>query len=191
MLSLTKMPLRLKHCMNNSLSQTIESILFATADAYSVAALAKLLSVSNEEVEAAIEMLAASLQDHAMMLVRQGDTVTLATRPEHSAILETLRKEELQKDLSKASAETLAVIVYKPGATKAEIELVRGVNASYSLRALQIRGLIETKPAGRSVGYYPTLALLESYGVSEDAALPQYAETVQKIATLLDQALEQ
>ena len=35
----------------NNLPQTIESILFATADSYTVAALAKLLQVSAEEIE--------------------------------------------------------------------------------------------------------------------------------------------
>ncbi len=162
--------------MNNSLSQTIEAILFATAEDYTVASLAKLLGVSAEDVGQALIEVSASLEGHAMMLVRQGDTVTLATRPEHSAVLETIRKEELQKDLSKASAETLAVIVYKPGATKAEIELIRGVNASYSLRALQIRGLIETQGTGRAVTYHPTLALLESFGVADSEQLTQGEE---------------
>ena len=172
----------------NNLSSTIESILFATAEEYSVAELAALLKVPKEQIETALTELGTSLESHAMMLVRQGDTVTLATRAEHASVLETIRKEELQKDLSKASAETLAVIVYKPGATKAEIELIRGVNASYSLRALQIRGLIEMKGAGRSITYHPTLALLEQYGVADVTALPQYNETVQKIARLLAQS---
>jgi segregation and condensation protein B len=175
----------------NNLSHTIESILFATADEYTVAALATLTDSPVAAVEDALAGLQASLTDHAIMLVRQGDSVTLATRSEHSAVLEALRKEELQKDLSKASAETLAVVVYKPGATKAEIELIRGVNASYSLRALQVRGLIETKSTGRAVTYHPTLALLESYGVSETEGLPQYVETKQKIAALLAQTDEQ
>jgi segregation and condensation protein B len=175
----------------NNLSHTIESILFATADEYTVGALAKLTASPQSAVEEALTALHAALADHALMLVRQGDKVTLATRPEHSAVLEALRKEELQKELSKASAETLAVVVYKPGATKAEIELIRGVNASYSLRALQIRGLIETKNVGRSVTYHPTLALLESYGVAEAEGLPQYVETTQKIAALLAQTDEQ
>lgn len=174
--------------MNNTsqnLSQTIEAILFATAEAHTVASLVKMLDVSVEEIETVLSALETSLADHAIMLVRQNDTVTLATRPDHSELLETLRKEELQKDLSKASAETLAVVVYHPGASKAEIELIRGVNASYSLRALQIRGLIETKNNGRTVAYYPTVALLESYGVADVEQLPQYIETKQKIDSLL------
>lgn len=176
----------------NPLSKTIESILFATAEEYTIAALAQLTQASKEEVGDALVELSQSLESHALMVVRQGDTVTLATRPEHASILETIRKEELQKDLSRASAETLAVIVYHPGATKAEIELIRGVNASYSLRALQIRGLIETHPSNssgqegkRGVTYHPTLALLEHYGVSDLSQLPQYGETVEKISKLL------
>jgi segregation and condensation protein B len=174
--------------MNNSIStisQTIEAILFATADAYTVAALAKLLEVSMDEIESGLTDLSSSLEGHGIMIVRQGDTITLATTSAHSALLETLRKEELQKDLSKASAETLAVVTYHPGATKPEIELIRGVNASYSLRALQIRGLIETRNTGRAVSYHPTVALLESYGVSAIEELPLYAETKQKIESLL------
>jgi len=169
----------------NTIPQTIEAILFATAETYTVASLAKLVGVSADEIESALATLDESLAVHAFMLVRQGDTVTLATRPEHSELLEALRKEELQKELSKASAETLAVVVYHPGATKAEIELIRGVNASYSLRALQIRGLIETRSNGRNMVYHPTIALLESYGVAAVDQLPQYAETKQKIDTLL------
>jgi segregation and condensation protein B len=169
----------------NNLSLKIEAILFATAETYSVASLAKQLQVSTQAIEDALTELSSSLEGHALMLVRQGETITLATRSEHSELLEALRKEELQKDLSKASAETLAVVVYHPGATKAEIELVRGVNASYSLRALQIRGLIELKGAGRAITYHPTVALLESYGVSSVEALPLYEETRQKIDSLL------
>jgi segregation and condensation protein B len=171
----------------NNLSTTIESILFATADSYSVSGLAKLLDSTQETVEEALTTLSQNLEGHAMMLVRQGDGVTLATRSEFSLLLETIRKEELQKDLSKASAETLAIVVYRPGATKAEIELIRGVNASYSLRALQIRGLIETHGSGRAITYHPTLVLLEHFGVSHIDQLPQYAETVSKITTLLNQ----
>ena len=95
----------------------------------------------------------------------------------------------MSKELSKASAETLAIVVYRPGATKAEIELIRGVNASYSLRALSMRGLIDQKVqqhgVGRSVRYHPTLTLLEHYGVQHTAELPQFAEVKAKIETLL------
>lgn len=166
-------------------AQTIQALLFATADSYSVSKLATLLSVSQEQIAIDIESLQNALREQGIMIVQQSDTITLATRPEHAALLETIRKDELQKDLSKASSETLAIVMYRPGVTKAEIELVRGVNASYSLRALSMRGLIETKGVGRVTTYHPTLALLEHFGVASLIELPQYEETIQKIATLL------
>ena len=119
------------------------------------------------------------------MLVREGEEVTLATRPEHSSLIETIRKEELSKELSKASAETLSIIAYHAGISKAQIEFIRGVNVSYSLRALSMRGLIEGRGIGRAVGYYPTLQLLEHFGVSKIEELPQYVETAEKITKLL------
>lgn len=171
----------------NNLSQQIEALLFATADPQSKKTLSSRLSVSVEEISSALTELEASLEAHAMMLVREGEEVTLATRPEHSALIETIRKEELSKELSKASAETLSIIAYHAGISKAQIEFIRGVNVSYSLRALSMRGLIEGRGAGRAVGYYPTLQLLEHFGVSKIEELPQYSETAEKIKKLLAQ----
>lgn len=167
------------------LAVQIEALLFATAESWSVAALAKRLSTNDEAVVAAVDELAQALTEHAFDIVRQGTEVVLATAPEHTELLAEVRKEELSKELSKASAEVLAIIAYHSGATKAEIEFIRGVNSSYSLRALQIRGLIESKDRG----YTPTLALLEHYGVSSVEGLPQYTETKQKIETLLKREL--
>lgn len=172
-------------------AQTIHAILFATADSYTVAGLATLLSTNTEQIEVDLENLAASLDGQGIMLVREGTAVTLATRPEHGALLETIRKEELSKELSKASAETLAIVVYRPGATKAEIELIRGVNASYSLRALSMRGLIEQKGGGRGVTYHPTIALLEQFGAQTTAELPHFTEVKTKIEALLSRTSDE
>lgn len=172
--------------MEHNLSHKIEALLFATAQPYSVTALSERLSCSTDEIEKALGALEDSLSDRALMLVRNGSEVTFATRPEHSALLEQVRKEELSKELSKASAETLATILYRPGISKTEIEFIRGVNVSYSLRALSIRGLVESRGGGRSVGYHPTLTLLEYFGVKNVEDLPEYQDTAKKIATLLE-----
>lgn len=176
--------------MSNT-TQAIEAILFATAEPQTLKQLSVRLETSVEEIEAAVLELEAALTDHAMMLVRNDDEVLLATRPAHSALIETIRKEELGKELTKASAETLAIVCYAPGISKAQIEFIRGVNVSYTLRSLQMRGLVEQSGSGRAVTYQPTLALLQSYGISDIEALPQYAETKAKIDTLLAREQEQ
>ncbi len=164
---------------------TIHAILFATADQYSISRLATLVGVESTAIEAVLIELDQYLKESGVMVVRQGNEVTLATHPDQSSILETIRKEELSKELSKASAETLAVVMYRPDVSKAEIELIRGVNSAYSLRALQMRGLIEATNIERTARYRPTLALLEHFGVSKIEDLPAYTETIQKIETLL------
>lgn len=171
--------------MNNKLPQQIESILFALAEAQSFKSLANKLGVSIEEVKEAVSSLEKSLDGHGVTLVYDDQEVSMVTHADHSALIESIRKEELSKELSKASAETLSIVAYQGGISKAQIEFIRGVNASYTLRALSMRGLIEARGSGRAVGYYPTLQMLEHFGISKVEELPHFAETAEKIKKLL------
>ncbi len=171
--------------MQPHLPQAIEAILFATAEPMTYAALAKLLDASIDNIGEAVTELKATLDGHGIILTELNQVVSLATSSEFSGLIESMRKEELSKELSKASAETLAVIAYIPGATKSQIEFIRGVNASYSLRALSMRGLIESKGAGRAVTYHPTLELLTHYGITRIEELPNYRDTKAKLEALL------
>lgn len=168
-------------------AQTIQALLFATAEQFTKEKLALLLDISEEEVSLALVNLAENMKEQGIMLLQDEKHVTLVTRPEQSEIIEKVRKEELSKDLSKASAETLSIILYRNGTSKAEIELIRGVNATYSLRALQMRGLIETRGAGRMVTYHPTMTLLQHFGIESIENLPNFKETKEKLETLLQQ----
>jgi segregation and condensation protein B len=171
--------------MEYSLAHHIQAILFSTSEEWDIAALAKVCSVEKEAVEQALEELTQLLECQSIMLIRVGNSVSLVTRPAFTGTIATIRRDELQKELSKASAETLAVIIYSNGASKAHIEMIRGVNASYALRNLQMRGLIETVGSGRATLYRPTTELLQSFGVASVEALPSYQETYQLIQSLL------
>lgn len=173
--------------MNNNLPQQIESLLFALAEAQSYKSLASRLNVSLEEVKEAVSVLEKSLEGHAMVLVQNDQEVSMVTHSDYAPLIETIRKEELSKELSKASAETLSIIAYQAGISKAQIEFIRGVNVSYTLRALSMRGLVEARGSGRVVGYYPSLQMLEHFGVSKVEELPHFAETAEKITKLLAQ----
>lgn len=173
--------------MNNNLPQQIESLLFALAEAQSYKSLASRLNVSLEEVKEAVSVLEKSLEGHAMVLVQNDQEVSMVTHSDYAPLIETIRKEELSKELSKASAETLSIIAYQAGISKAQIEFIRGVNVSYTLRALSMRGLVEARGSGRVVGYYPSLQMLEHFGVSKVEELPHFVETAEKITKLLAQ----
>lgn len=161
----------------NNLLKTIEGVLFAEAREFSVSELAKILNKEKDEINEALNLLSESLSGHGLILVKNGEYVSLGTDPEISKVIEEIRKDMVQKELTKATAETLAVIMYHPGISRPEIEFIRGVNANYSLRLLQMRGLIEqkTKEGDMRVSiFYPTTDSLMHFGVSSNKELPDY-----------------
>jgi segregation and condensation protein B len=168
----------------NNLSQKIEAILFFKGEPISIKRLGEILKVSKEEIGEAIIDLNNKLQDRGIVLLEKGDELTLGTNPELSHLIEHLQKEDLNKELSKASLETLSIVLYKNGVTRAEIDYIRGVNSSFTLRMLSIRGLVERtldpKDSRRYI-YKPTFDLLSYMGVKNVSELPEYKETNQNL----------
>ena len=141
--------------------------------------LAEILKVGQTEINEAIEKLKENLNSRGIVLQENENDLALGTAPELSKLIEDLQKEELNKDLSKASLETLSIVLYKNGANRAEIDYIRGVNSSFTLRALSIRGLVEktTDPKdSRRYIYKPSFELLSFMGVKSVEELPDYGE---------------
>ncbi len=169
------------------LESKIEGLLFYKGEDMSVWDLAKLLRVSPEEIDEALNMLEQSLKNRGIILVRKDDSVALGITPELSSIIESIRKDEITKELSKASLETLSIVLYKSssakesaGITRHEIDYIRGVNSSFILRNLLVRGLIEKttdERDNRRLLYKPTFDALSYMGVASIEKLPNY-ETV-------------
>jgi segregation and condensation protein B len=165
-----------------SLEKKLEAILFYKAEPEPVARLAKLLEVSPEELEEAAHALSASLVERGVRLLRVNDELELVTSPEASDLLQRVRKEELSRDLGKAGAETLAIILYRGPVTRAQIDYIRGVNSTFILRNLQIRGLVErvnNPDDARSYLYRATPDLIKELGITDITSLPEY-ESVRK-----------
>ena len=73
--------------------------------------------------------------------------------------------------------ETLSIILYKNGVSRSLIDYIRGVNSSFTLRALSIRGLIEKNidpEDNRRYIYRPTFELLSFMGIKSVEELPDY-----------------
>lgn len=170
------------------LEHAIEAILFYQAEPMTISRLSKLLKRNEGEVRDALVILREKLSDTGLSLVQNGDEVMLGTSSEASTLLAEITKEELSKELSKSSLETLAVVLYRGPITRAEIDYVRGVNSNFILRNLQIRGLVEkidNPKDQRSFLYKPTFQLLEYMGVTRIEELPEYATTMQTLATFI------
>ena len=160
-----------------NLEQKIEAILFWKAEPISRKKLAEILSVGQIEINTAIENLKNNLKDRGIVMIEKDDDVTLGTFKEVSDLISNLQKEELSKELTKASLETLSIVLYKNGATRADIDYIRGVNSSFTLRALSIRGLVEKtidKEDNRRYIYKPSFDLLSYMGVKSVEELPDF-----------------
>src|SRR3989338_4860474 len=165
------MPINLEH--------KIYAVLFWKGEAMSRKQLAEIFGVKEGEINAAIEKLREVHGDTGVVLVEKGNDVMLGTAPELSELFEKLQKEELNKDLSKASLETLSIVLYKNGASRPEIDYIRGVNSTFTLRALSIRGLVEHTPDpkdARRFLYRPSFELFSYMGIKSISDLQEYNE---------------
>lgn len=164
------------------ISAQIEALLFFKGEAVTTGFLAKALDISDDEVRAAIAILEQKLFGRGIILMQSGDDIELRTTPAMGQVIETLLKEELNKDLGKAGLETLATVLYRGPISRSEINYLRGVNSNYILRALLVRGLIEkVDQGGRSTVYLPTFELLSYMGVAKVEDLPGYEETTKAV----------
>lgn len=161
------------------LANKIESILFFLSEPVAISRLSRLTQKKEEEVKEALAILKNNLQERGLTILEKEDRVFLTTSPESSDILRTLQKEELEGELTKAAAEVIAIIIYKNPITRAEIDYIRGVNSSFVLRNLTIRGLVErlSHPHdARTYRYKPSFDLLRHLGIEKFEALPEYEE---------------
>jgi len=161
------------------LQSKIEGLLFYKGEDVKIEKLAELFNVSKEEIEEALKKLEESLTGRGLVLMRKEDSIILGVTNELSSLIESIRKEEISKELSKASLETLSIILYKNEVARSEIDYIRGVNSSFILRNLLVRGLIEkiTDPKdSRRMLYKPTLETLSFMGITSIEQLPNYNE---------------
>src|SRR5206468_806030 len=156
----------------------VEALLFAAAGPLSEADIAKRLP-EGADVAGAIAALAARYAGRGVELACVGGRWRLQTA-EDLAWLMTEERDEPRK-LSKAAQETLAIVAYHQPVTRAEIESVRGVQASRgTLDVLLELGLVRMRgrrrTPGRPVTYGTTDAFLEHYGLATLGDLPGMGE---------------
>ncbi len=167
----------------------IEALLFAADGPLSVAEMTGRLP-EGANVEAALEALKARYEGRGVELVPVAGRWRFQTA-EDLAFLMTEERQEPRR-LSKAAQETLAIIAYHQPVTRADIEAVRGVQASSgTLDVLMELGLVRMRgrrrTPGRPVTYGTTDAFLEHYGLAALSDLPGMGEM--KAAGLLDMNL--
>jgi segregation and condensation protein B len=161
----------------------VEAVLFLEAEPVDEKQIARITSLSESDVEAALETLKERYRrpESGVELVRIGGGITIAPKKQY---WETLKERYGRKNtakLSRAAMETLAIIAYSQPITRAEIEAIRGVQADNMIRLLAERGLIrETGKkdiAGHPTQFGTTKEFLTLFRLESIADLPRLDET--------------
>ena len=175
-----------------TLTNTIEAILFASGKAVAIADIAEKLGVTLGEVKKSLK----ELQEHygtegGIQLLEFNKKAQLASNPafkdEISAVLNPIR----EKELTRTILECAAIVAYKQPITRTEIEMMRGVNSNYGIDALLELKLIypcgRKDAVGHPVLFATTDEFLKRFKLQSLAQLPDYDTLMEKISTLGDQ----
>lgn len=168
-----------------NLEQKIEAVLFWKGEPVGKKELAKMLDVDKAALDEGLSNLEKSLSGRGISLVSTADDVALASTREAAPLIEKLTKEELDRDLGKAGLETLSIVLYYGPLSRRDIDYIRGVNSTFILRHLLIRGLVErvaNEKDQRSFLYKPTLDLLSHLGLSKLEDLPEFSTVKSELA---------
>lgn len=158
---------------------SLEALLFIHGEAITFKKLGAVLELEADEVSNIIGELKKKLDmaDRGLTLIVDDEKVQMATKPEFHKILEKFVKDELSEDLTPASLEALSIVAYFGPIPRSRIDYLRGVNSSFILRNLLLRGLIERSldPARPATFLYgPTFETMRHLGMGRKNDLPDY-----------------
>ncbi len=158
----------------------LEAVLFVSGEPLSFARIEKVLDVTATELAELLSALEEKLthdETSGLQVITHNKSVSLATKSLHAGLIEQLTKAALQENMSRAALEVLSIIAYRAPIARVEIEAIRGVNCSFTLRNLLLRDLIErtgNPNDSRGYLYQPTFKFLQSLGLSSIGELPDF-----------------
>ncbi len=168
-----------------SLADRIEALLFTEGGSLTYKKLSQLLSCTEEELQAGVTELANKRAGSGIAVVKTDTEVALTVAPAAAETIEKAFEKEIGREIGDAGLEVLAVILYRGPSTRSQIDYIRGVNTSSTIRTLAARGLLERIPNpsdAREYLYRATSELIAYLGVTEATNLPDYVKITSELA---------
>ena len=163
---------------SSSLEKEIEAIIFAAAEPLDIETIQSKIT-TNADIEKVLLKLQSEYSSRGINLVCISKRWSFRTSPNLSNLM--IQEKTVEKKLSRAAIETLAIIVYHQPVTRAEIEEIRGV--AFGTNTLEI--LMElnwVKPGGRKdvpgkpILYVTTDDFLSHFNLQKLSDLPTVDE---------------
>jgi segregation and condensation protein B len=163
----------------DALARTVEALLVVASQPLTVAELAEAAADDPERIELALDLLGERYREGRSGIVLErvaGGWAYRASR-EAAAACARLFERPVERGLSQAALETLAIVAYLGPVSRPEIARIRGVAADSTVASLVERGLIaeagrESGPSG-AVRYRVTSLFERVFGLESLAALPR------------------
>jgi segregation and condensation protein B len=174
-----------------ALIAAVEALLFAAAEPVHPKEIASAFGEATEDdVVAAIE----ALRDRyasgpgGLTVEQVAGAFRLATKPEVGALVRQFFRQRNRTRLSPAGLETLAIVAYRQPMTVPEIQAIRGVDPTGSLKSLLEKKLVRIlgrkKVVGNPLLYGTTKQFLVHFGLNRLEDLPSIEEFDQFLGAL-------
>jgi segregation and condensation protein B len=178
------------------LARTVEALLVVATAPLSAEELGEATEEHPERIETAIGLLRERYSEGRSGIVLEevaGGFAFRASR-EAAAACARLLERPVERGLSQAALETLAIVAYLGPCTRPDVARIRGVAADSAVASLVERGLVTE--AGRDAGVggavrYRTTPLFERvFGLESLAALPRVDDLGEDVSQLRERLLE-
>ncbi len=156
----------------------MEAILFSLGRVVKIKEFMTILEISSDEVIKYIEELQEeySHENRGLEIIRVEDGYQLASKKEYYEYLYPAFDKRVTPTLSQASLEVLAILAYNPRSTRADIEMIRGVDCSGTMYRLLEYNLIEQSGKadlpGKPMTYKVTSDFMKMFGLKSLKDLP-------------------
>lgn len=172
---------------DTDLDDLLEALIFAAPSPLPLSRLRQLTGIrDNSALEDSLARLAARHEGRGIVLSVVSGGYQLRTAPRFAPYVAELVAGRPVR-LSRAQLETLAIIAYRQPITRPEIDDIRGVDSSGTLRVLLERDLVRVlgkrEEVGRPILYGTTKEFLDFFSLADLRELPtlrEYAELTQE-----------
>ena len=161
----------------------IEALLFLENEPMSVERLQKMTGLSEKQVTEALEELTEAYytDNHGLSLEENAETYSFVPVTRLNDKLRSCYGKKIDKRLSKAALETLAIVAYSQPITRGEITKIRGVVSDSIIRILRERDYIKVvgrkDVQGHPCLYGTTRKFLYTFKLESISELPKLSET--------------
>ena len=162
-------------------SALVEALLFASSEPLSSDQIAEICNAPKEMVEITIQELSRGYEERGsgFEIAHVAEKYQLRTRPVFAPYIRAMRADRPRR-ISTAALETLAVVAYRQPVVKSDMEKIRGVDVTPTLKTLIERGLV------RIVGHQSSVGQPALYGTTEEFLSVFGLKSLGELPTLRD-----